>query len=494
MRIEFLIAACSGVLLLQWVATRSGSKGPAIDDPVLPLIKVLRKGSQGAKVSAMHALQNLTLSTQSQEVFGKEGGVSLLIKGLRKGNPDTLENSLSVLANLAVNELNQKLICEQGGIQQLILLLQKGSHRAQEEAARAIRNIAQNRQNQDVIRTQQGILPLLKLFHGGSQATQAHVGEALVHLVQKDENKFEIKKQGAVQFLIDVLRNGRPEAVINALELLAMLALDDDATQIAVREGGGIQHVIRILNRSTTEAQGKIAAAVVLRNVGPNSRNRDVISKSGGIPVLLELLRTGGALAKEHATFALWPLAMATENQHEIRNLGGMPLLRKVQLQGTPKTQKVAELVTKLVMSSAPPPAPVPEAEIGKPLGKSGRCKSGVMTPLSEAEFIEELADPCTPILLDVFAKWCGPCKMMTPHLEAVARTLGQRARVVKIDSDESGAIVQKLRVAQLPTFLAFNKQGVEVARQIGMTSEENLVAMIELVEDEDPPADTGST
>jgi thioredoxin len=150
------------------------------------------------------------------------------------------------------------------------------------------------------------------------------------------------------------------------------------------------------------------------------------------------------------------------------------------------------DLVQRLheAMVSLPPSTIAPEADNG--FCKSGRCKPGTVTHLSEAELEEELNDPSTPMLLDVYATWCGPCRMMAPKLESVARTLQDKVRVMKVDSDEAPSIVGKLRVKSLPTFIVFNPQGVEVQRHLGMTTEENLISMVDEASSDPPYIWTG--
>ena len=65
-----------------------------------------------------------------------------------------------------------------------------------------------------------------------------------------------------------------------------------------------------------------------------------------------------------------------------------------------------------------------------------------------------EMADARTPLLIDVFATWCGPCKMITPMLSKLAATLGERVRVVKLDSYKEGELSSELRVSALPTLI----------------------------------------
>lgn len=109
----------------------------------------------------------------------------------------------------------------------------------------------------------------------------------------------------------------------------------------------------------------------------------------------------------------------------------------------------------------------------------SGRLRPGAVSKLNGAELAIELEDGATPLLLDVYATWCGPCQMMAPHLEAAARSLGNRVRVAKVDSDEEPAWATKLRVGGLPTLILFDKNGQEVTRREGALMEQQLIDMV---------------
>ena len=98
---------------------------------------------------------------------------------------------------------------------------------------------------------------------------------------------------------------------------------------------------------------------------------------------------------------------------------------------------------------------------------------SGVLSPgkvgLVDGEQLQqEMADARTPLLVDVFATWCGPCKLIAPQLEAIAAKAGERLRIAKLDSDEEPELSTELRIAGLPT-LIFLKGGQEVHRLEGV-------------------------
>jgi thioredoxin len=107
----------------------------------------------------------------------------------------------------------------------------------------------------------------------------------------------------------------------------------------------------------------------------------------------------------------------------------------------------------------------------------SGAMAPGVVAELTAEQFELELAgDPATPILLDVYAKWCGPCQMMAPQLAKAAEELGAAARVAKVDSDLYEALASTLNVGGLPTVILF-KGGKEVDRVEGALMKDQLVA-----------------
>ena len=71
------------------------------------------------------------------------------------------------------------------------------------------------------------------------------------------------------------------------------------------------------------------------------------------------------------------------------------------------------------------------------------------------------------PVLVDFFATWCGPCKMMPPILEQVHNQLGEKVRIIKIDVDKNQEVAAKFKIRSVPTLLLF-KKGEIVWRQAG--------------------------
>ncbi|AKT39401.1 thioredoxin [Chondromyces crocatus] len=98
---------------------------------------------------------------------------------------------------------------------------------------------------------------------------------------------------------------------------------------------------------------------------------------------------------------------------------------------------------------------------------------------ISEQDFEREVLRSELPVLIDFTATWCGPCKTVAPEVEAVARELADKAKVVKIDIDKSKRLATMMRVQAVPTFMVFHR-GRPVAADQGVLRKNQLRALIE--------------
>lgn len=100
----------------------------------------------------------------------------------------------------------------------------------------------------------------------------------------------------------------------------------------------------------------------------------------------------------------------------------------------------------------------------------------------------EELIQSETPVLVDFFATWCGPCQAMSPILKELKNELGDRVRIVKIDVDKNTDLAVKMKVMGVPMFVLFQR-GHELWRQAGTVTKAALKKVVENVEANPFPA-----
>ena len=89
-----------------------------------------------------------------------------------------------------------------------------------------------------------------------------------------------------------------------------------------------------------------------------------------------------------------------------------------------------------------------------------------------------ELITTNTPVLVDFFAEWCGPCKTMSPILKEVKDALGTKVSIIKINVDKNQALAAKLQVRGVPTLILY-KKGQQVWRQSGVIQKNDLISII---------------
>ena len=98
---------------------------------------------------------------------------------------------------------------------------------------------------------------------------------------------------------------------------------------------------------------------------------------------------------------------------------------------------------------------------------------------LPQTKTFQELIEGDTPVLVDFFAEWCGPCKMMQPILEDTSKQLGGKVKILKVDVDKNPLAASRFQVRGVPTLVLFSK-GEIVWRQSGVVPAHQLVQTIE--------------
>lgn len=98
---------------------------------------------------------------------------------------------------------------------------------------------------------------------------------------------------------------------------------------------------------------------------------------------------------------------------------------------------------------------------------------------LSEATFDNTINESTKPVLVDFWAEWCGPCKMVAPILEEIAQEYGDKIIIAKLNVEQNPNIAPKFGIRGIPTLLIF-KNGEVVATQVGALSKAQLKAFID--------------
>ena len=94
--------------------------------------------------------------------------------------------------------------------------------------------------------------------------------------------------------------------------------------------------------------------------------------------------------------------------------------------------------------------------------------------------FHELISSSETPVLVDFFAEWCGPCKAMSPILKQVKDMQGDKVRIIKVDLDKNNALAMQYSIQSVPTLMIF-KRGKQVWRQSGVINASELNKIVEM-------------
>ena len=93
---------------------------------------------------------------------------------------------------------------------------------------------------------------------------------------------------------------------------------------------------------------------------------------------------------------------------------------------------------------------------------------------VSDSTFESEVLKATSPVVVDFWAEWCGPCRMIAPALEEIAGSLGEKVKIVKLNVDENPKTAAKYGIQSIPTLMIF-KNGQMASRQIGAAPKQKL-------------------
>jgi thioredoxin len=104
---------------------------------------------------------------------------------------------------------------------------------------------------------------------------------------------------------------------------------------------------------------------------------------------------------------------------------------------------------------------------------------SADIVSVTDSSFEQEVLKSASPVLVDYWAEWCGPCKMIAPVLEEIAREYGGRLKIAKLNIDENPATPPRYGIRGIPTLMLFKNGGVE-ATKVGAVSKSQLSAFLD--------------
>jgi thioredoxin 2 len=121
----------------------------------------------------------------------------------------------------------------------------------------------------------------------------------------------------------------------------------------------------------------------------------------------------------------------------------------------------------------------VPAAAPG--VARCASCHTALpwLTTASDGDFEQVVSAATLPVLVDLWAPWCGPCRVVAPGVEQAARELAGRLKAVKVNLDQAPRVAERLGVRGIPTLLIL-RQGREVARQVGAVPPPTLLRWAE--------------
>ena len=106
------------------------------------------------------------------------------------------------------------------------------------------------------------------------------------------------------------------------------------------------------------------------------------------------------------------------------------------------------------------------------------------VTKITNDNFEEEVLKSTVPVVLDFWADWCGPCKMQSPVIEALAEELEGKVIFGKVNVDEEAALALKYQIMSIPTLVVM-KYGLFQNRAVGLQTREEIIDMIEQIKED---------
>ena len=133
--------------------------------------------------------------------------------------------------------------------------------------------------------------------------------------------------------------------------------------------------------------------------------------------------------------------------------------------------------------AEAPQPAPVTASapSVMPPAQPAQSESSGLVKNVTDASFTSDVENSTSPVLVDFWATWCGPCRMFGPIVDKLAEDYRGRLKVVRVDIDQNQGLARNFGIRAIPTALLF-KKGKVVKGWVGLVSEDDLKVEVDKV------------
>jgi thioredoxin 1 len=220
-----------------------------------------------------------------------------------------------------------------------------------------------------------------------------------------------------------------------------------------------------------------------------NDQSLDRVLKAG-LPVALVFVDGAGALddtlerlARAQAGKLLVVKVKAAENPASARRFGvrATPAVVAVrdgqavsQAEGVSPAEVEHHARYLLGQGPRPEPRPQPQTAAPGPAPQPGRAGGGQPVIVTDADFEQQVLRSPEPVLIDFWAPWCGPCRMVAPTVDKLAREMAGRLRVAKVNVDENPGLSMRYGVQSIPTMMIF-RGGQLVDRWMGALPEPGI-------------------
>jgi thioredoxin 1 len=205
---------------------------------------------------------------------------------------------------------------------------------------------------------------------------------------------------------------------------------------------------------------------------------------NAGLPVAMvfydkdlpaDLRQTMDDLARHSAGKALIIMLARSDAPHAtarfgVRSFPSLVIVRDGKPVTTAESLRPGDLKAHIAYLLGEGPRPAPRT-VEQPKATPKAAGAGAPISVNEADFEREVLRADKPVMVDFWAPWCAPCRMVAPALEAIARDQGNVLKIVKVNVDENPGLASKYRTMSIPTMLVF-KGGREVDRWVGALPE----------------------